>query len=72
MPDPLLVERLTFEFVSDAIGPAVIGHWVAPGQYATPDIDEFVKVEGRKLRAKDGRLSLHFIEPMEEINYLDR
>ena len=22
----------TFEFVSDAIGPAVIGHWIAPGQ----------------------------------------
>ena len=61
----------TFEFVSDAIGPAVIGHWIAPGQYSTPDTDEFVKVEGSKLRARDGRLSLHFIEPMEEINYLD-
>jgi hypothetical protein len=61
----------TFEFVSDAIGPAVIGHWIAPGQYSTPDTDEFVKVDGSKLRARGGRLSLHFIEPMEEINYLD-
>ena len=60
-----------FEFISDAVGPAVIGHWIAPGQYSTPDTDEFVKVEGSKLRARDGRLSLHFIEPMEEINYLD-
>jgi hypothetical protein len=60
-----------FEFISDAIGPAVIGHWIAPGQYSTPDTDEFVKVDGRKLRARDGRLSLHFLEPMEEINYLD-
>ncbi len=60
-----------FEFISDAIGPAVIGHWIAPGQYSTPDTDEFVKVDGSKLRARDGRLSLHFLEPMEEINYLD-
>jgi lipoprotein NlpI len=60
-----------FEFISDAVGPAVIGHWIAPGQYSTPDTDEFVKVEGSKLRARDGKLSLHFIEPMEEINYLD-
>ena len=28
-------------------------------------------MDGSKLRARDGRLSLHFIEPMEEINYLD-
>ena len=63
----------TFEFVSDAIGPAVIGHWVAPGRVLdAPDTDEFVKVDGSKLRASDGRLSLHFIEPMEEINYLDQ
>ena len=60
-----------FEFISDAIGPAVIGHWIAPGQYSTADTDEFVKVDGSKLRARDGRLSLHFTEPMEEINYLD-
>ena len=42
-----------------------------PDEYSTPDTDEFVKVDGSKLRARDGRLSLHFIEPMEEINYLD-
>ena len=61
-----------FEFISDTIGPAVIGHWVAPGEYDTPDTDEFVKVEGDKVRAHDGRLSFHFTEPMEEINYLDQ
>jgi Tfp pilus assembly protein PilF len=61
-----------YEFVSDSIGPAVIGHWVAPGEYAAPDIDEYVKVDGAKVRVKDGRLSFQFVEPMEEINYLDR
>jgi tetratricopeptide (TPR) repeat protein len=61
-----------YEFVSDSIGPAVIGHWVAPGQYAAPDIDEYVKVDGRSVRAKNGRLTFQFVEPMEEINYLDQ
>jgi Tfp pilus assembly protein PilF len=61
-----------FEFISDTIGPAVIGHWVAPGEYDTPDTDEFVKVDGSKVRVKNGVLSFHFTEPMEEINYLDQ
>jgi hypothetical protein len=61
-----------FEFISDTIGPAVIGHWVAPGEYDTPDTDEFVKVDGSKVRVRDGVLSFHFTEPMEEINYLDQ
>ena len=38
-----------------AIGPAVIGHWVAPGSTHTPDIDEFVKVDGSKRPREDGR-----------------
>ena len=61
-----------FEFISDTIGPAVIGHWVAPGEYDTPDTDELVKVTGDQLKPRDGKLSLHFTEPMEEVNYLDR
>jgi FG-GAP-like repeat/ASPIC and UnbV len=61
-----------YEFVSDSIGPAVIGHWVAPGQYAPPDVDEYVKMDGASVRARNGRLSFQFVEPMEEINYLDQ
>ncbi len=61
-----------FAFISDTIGPAVIGHWVAPGEYDTPDTDEFVKVDGDNVQARDGKLSFHFTEPMEEINYLDQ
>ncbi len=33
---------------ADAIGPAVVGHWVAPGTRNISDVDEFVKVEGRQ------------------------
>ena len=46
-----------YEFMSDSIGPAVIGHWVAPGEYAAPDIDEYVKVDGAT-GAREGRPSV--------------
>ncbi len=61
-----------YEFVADAIGPAVVGHWVAPDTRNIPDVDELVKVEGRQVRVKDGRVSFRFAEPMEEVIYLDQ
>ena len=61
-----------YEFITDAIGAGVIGHWVAPGETNVPDPDEYIKVDGRQLVAKDGRFSLKFIEPMEEVNFLDQ
>lgn len=61
-----------YEFITDAIGPAVVGHWVAPGQRNVPDPNEYVKVRGDQLVAKNGRLSLKFTEPMEEVIYLDQ
>jgi tetratricopeptide (TPR) repeat protein len=61
-----------YEFIADAIGPAVVGHWVAPGQRNIPDADEFVKVDGRQVQVRDGRISLKFAEPMEEVIYLDQ
>ena len=61
-----------YEFVADAIGPAVVGHWVAPDTRNISDVDELVKVEGRQVRVKDGRVSFRFAEPMEEVIYLDQ
>src|SRR5207248_9523621 len=61
-----------FEFISDVIGPAVIGHWVAPGQTNIADPTEYVKLEGARVRPRHGRLSFRFAEPMEEVNYLDQ
>ena len=61
-----------YEFIADAIGPAVVGHWVAPNTRNIPDVDEYVKVEGRHVAVKDGRLSFRFAEPMEEVIYLDQ
>ena len=61
-----------YEFIADAIGPAVVGHWVAPGTRNISDVDELVKVEGRQVRVKGGRVSFRFAEPMEEVIYLDQ
>jgi tetratricopeptide (TPR) repeat protein len=61
-----------YEFIADMIGPAVVGHWIAPGERDVPDSDEYLKVPAKSLRAKDGLLSFRFLEPMEETVYLDQ
>ncbi len=61
-----------YEFITDVIGAGVIGHWISPTSKNTPDPDEWVKIDGSKLRAKDGYLSVRFGEPMEEVNYIDQ
>jgi Tfp pilus assembly protein PilF len=59
-------------FVSDVIGAAVVGHWVSPTTTNKADPDEWVKIEGSQLKARNGSFSLRFGEPMEEINYIDQ
>jgi tetratricopeptide (TPR) repeat protein len=61
-----------YEFIADMIGPAVVGHWVAPGERDVPDPDEYLKVAAKSVREKNGRLSFRFMEPMEETVYLDQ
>ena len=61
-----------YEFVSDVIGAAVVGHWVSPAATNRNDPDEWIKVDGEKLQARNGLLSLRFGEPMEEVNYIDQ
>ena len=61
-----------YEFITDGIGPGVVGHWVAPGERNVPDPDEYIKIEGRQLHPRNGRLLVKFAEPMEEVIYLDQ
>jgi tetratricopeptide (TPR) repeat protein len=61
-----------YQFISDVIGAAVVGHWVSPTERNVADPDEWVKVDGSQLRAKNGKFSLRFGEPMEEVNYVDQ
>jgi Tfp pilus assembly protein PilF len=61
-----------YEFIADMIGPGVVGHWVAPGERDVPDPDEYLKVNARSVRPRNGLLSFRFMEPMEETVYLDQ
>jgi len=61
-----------YVLVTDTIGAAVVGHWFTPARRNIPDPDEWIKVEGSQLAEANGRLSLRFAEPMEEVNYIDQ
>jgi len=61
-----------YEFISDVIGAGVIGHWISPTSKNIPRPEEWVKIDGAKLRAKDDYMSVRFGEPMEEVNYIDQ
>jgi hypothetical protein len=61
-----------FTLVTDTIGAAVVGHWFTPSRRNIPDPDEWVKIDGSQLALANGRLSLRFTEPMEEVNYVDQ
>jgi hypothetical protein len=61
-----------YEFIADMIGPGVVGHWIALGERDVPDPTEYLKVPRKSLKEHDGKLSLRFLEPMEETVYLDQ
>ncbi len=61
-----------YTFISDVIGAGVVGHWISPTAYNQPDSNEWTKIDGRSLKARNGNLSVRFGEPMEEINYVDQ
>jgi tetratricopeptide (TPR) repeat protein len=61
-----------YQFISDMIGSAVVGHWVGPDERNVPDPTEYLKVSGSLIKARNRRLSFRFMEPMEEVVYLDQ
>jgi tetratricopeptide (TPR) repeat protein len=61
-----------YKLVTDVIGAAVVGHWFTPTRRNTPNPGEWVKVDGAQLAPVNGKLSLRFMEPMEEVNYIDQ
>jgi hypothetical protein len=54
------------------IGPGIVGHWIGPNQRNTPDPAEYFKVAGSEVSPKAGHILFRMIEPMEELDYLDR
>jgi tetratricopeptide (TPR) repeat protein len=61
-----------YTLVTDVIGAGVVGHWFTPERKNIPRPGEWIKVPGEMLKAENGELSLRFIEPMEEVNYIDQ
>jgi tetratricopeptide (TPR) repeat protein len=61
-----------YRLVTDVIGAAVVGHWFTPQRRNIPNPGEWIKVDGAHIAAVNGKLSLRFIEPMEEVNYIDQ
>jgi tetratricopeptide (TPR) repeat protein len=61
-----------YKFVTDVIGAAVVGHWFTPERRNIPNPGEWVKVDGAQVETVNGRVSFRFMEPMEEVNYIDQ
>ncbi|HEY1648554.1 MAG TPA: FG-GAP-like repeat-containing protein [Terracidiphilus sp.] len=61
-----------YKFVTDVIGAAVVGHWFTPERRNIPKPGEWVKVDGRNVALVNGKVSVRFMEPMEEVNYIDQ
>ena len=61
-----------YKFVTDVIGAGVVGHWFTPARRNVPNPGEWVKVDGADVAPVAGKVSLRFMEPMEEVNYTDQ
>ena len=69
-----------FELVTDTISAGILGEQIAPGVYWQPDPDEWLRIDGRQLVAReeptrDGTqrwLELRLVNALEEVTFLDR
>jgi Flp pilus assembly protein TadD len=61
-----------FEFITDFAGVGGLGYYVAPGEYASTQPLDYVKIEPQQLRPRDGAYELRITEPMEETAYVDQ
>jgi tetratricopeptide (TPR) repeat protein len=61
-----------FEFITDFMGGGELGYWLAPGVRSPPDTDEYVRIRGDQLRARDGLYELRVTNELEEVLFVDR
>jgi tetratricopeptide (TPR) repeat protein len=61
-----------YRFVTDFLGGCGIGFLEGPGRYSIPDTDEYVKISGPMLQARDGKYSLKINNQLEEVLYIDQ
>jgi tetratricopeptide (TPR) repeat protein len=61
-----------YRLVTDVIGAGVVGHWFTPERRNIPNPGEWIKVDGAQVEPVSGKISMRFMEPMEEVNYIDQ
>jgi Flp pilus assembly protein TadD len=61
-----------FEFITDFLGMAATGEFLIPGEYAYPDVDEYIKIEGAQLKPQDGVYQIRIATQLEEIALIDQ
>ena len=61
-----------YQFVTDFLGGCAIGYLLSPGQYNTPDTDEYIRIASSQLKAREGRYSLRINNQLEEVLYIDQ
>ncbi|HEY7097493.1 MAG TPA: FG-GAP-like repeat-containing protein [Terriglobales bacterium] len=60
-----------YQLVGDMLGAGVVGHWVGPNERNIPRPTEYIKIDRNAVVERDGKLSFRFMEPLEEVVYLD-
>jgi tetratricopeptide (TPR) repeat protein len=60
-----------FRHLTDLFISGPMGVPVGKGRYFPVDHDEYVKIPGDRLRARDGRYSIRITEELREVDYLD-
>ncbi len=61
-----------YKFITDVIGAGVVGHWFTPTRRNIPRPAEWIRIDGSDVATVNGKISLRFMEPMEEVNYIDQ
>jgi Tfp pilus assembly protein PilF len=61
-----------FEFITDFMGGGEMGSWEGPGLRNIPDPDEYVRIRGDQLKARNGIFEIRVTNELEEVLYVDR
>ena len=61
-----------FEFISEVLGVAPLGAGLGGGQFFPVDHDEYVWIEGERLKPRGGAYEVRITEELREVAYLDQ